>query len=283
MTDLTAAADIQSTVARALAEDLGDIGDVTAALIPAEQTASATILLRETAIIAGRPWFDEAFRQIDDSLEIQWHCDEGSEQVADTVICTLSGNARNLLTGERTALNFLQTLSGTATTTSYYAKALDNSGTRILDTRKTLPGLRMAQKYAVKCGGGKNHRIGLFDQFLIKENHIMAAGSITKAVNTARKLHPQLKIEVETENLEEFDEALTTDAHIIMLDNYDIDSMKEAVRRNQGRKRLEVSGNVTLEQLPKIAATGVNFISSGALTKDVKSIDFSMRFKNTNA
>lgn len=271
--------DISTSVSCALQEDLGDAGDVTASLIPAKNTAEATILLREPATIAGRPWFDEVFRQVDASMMVDWQIEEGSQQPAETVICKLQGNARNLLTAERTALNFLQTLSGTATTTQRYAAALAGTKTRILDTRKTLPGLRQAQKYAVACGGGQNHRIGLFDMVLIKENHIMAAGSITAAVERARELYPQLKIEVETENLDEFNEALASSADVIMLDNYQYDEMCEAVKRNANRKKLEVSGNVTIEHLGDIASTGVDFISSGALTKDIKSIDFSMRFK----
>ncbi|MGF1545793.1 MAG: carboxylating nicotinate-nucleotide diphosphorylase [Thiotrichales bacterium] len=271
--------DLERTVQCALAEDVGS-GDVTAALIPADATAVATVVLRETALICGRPWFDATFLQLDPSLEIDWAIDEGSIQSAETLLCTLRGSARTLLTGERTALNFLQTLSGTATLTRRYADALAGSATRILDTRKTLPGLRLAQKYAVACGGGQNHRLGLYDQVLLKENHIAAAGSITLAVAQARTLYPQLPIEVETENLDEFTEALATSADIIMLDDYSHTDIAEAVRRNAGRKKLEISGGVTLANLAEYAALGVDYISSGALTKDVRGIDLSMRFSN---
>lgn len=269
---------LEFTVRNAIEEDVGD-GDVTASLIPKDKQAVATVVCREAAIICGRPWFDEVFRQLDPDIKIDWQIEESSEQGADTLLCTLTGNARHILTGERTALNFLQTLSGTATTTQRYAKALQGSGTRILDTRKTLPGLRLAQKYAVHCGGGMNHRIGLFDQVLIKENHIMSAGSITAAVEAARQLHPQLKVEVETENLTEVEEALKAGADIIMLDNFSHDDMRTAVQMNNGLAKLEVSGNVTIELLAALAEIGVDYISSGALTKNLQSIDLSMRFQ----
>ncbi len=271
--------DLGENVRTALAEDIGS-GDVTAGLIPADKTARATVLLRENAVICGRPWFDEVFRQIDAAVDIEWLVDEGSRQPANTVLCRLHGNARSLLAGERAALNFLQLLSGTATTTRRYVDAIAGLPTRVLDTRKTIPGLRLAQKYAVRRGGGKNHRIGLYDQVLIKENHIAAAGSITAAVNTAVERHPDLLVEVEAENLVEFEEALGTPAHIIMLDNFSLDDMRRAVRINQGRKKLEASGNVTLDTIRDIAETGVDYISSGALTKDVHSIDLSMRFSD---
>ena len=269
---------LENTVRIALAEDIG-AGDVTADLIATDTQAEAQVIVREAAIICGRPWFDEAFRQVDKNIKIDWHVEEGGQQTAGTKICTLKGSARHLLTAERAALNFLQTLSGTATTTARYAAELAGTKTQILDTRKTIPGLRRAQKYAVACGGGKNHRIGLYDQILIKENHIMSAGSIKAAVATARTKYPQLKIEVETENLDEFEQALAADADIIMLDNYNHDDMKKAVALNQGKAKIEVSGNVTLDNLKAIASTGVDFISSGALTKDLHSIDLSMRFK----
>ena len=269
---------LADTVRTALEEDIGP-GDVTADLIDSATQATAHVIVREPAIICGRPWFNEVFRQIDPGIRIDWHIGEGSLQAADARICTLTGSARHLLTGERTALNFLQTLSGTATTTAQYAAELQGSGAQILDTRKTIPGLRRAQKYAVTCGGGRNHRIGLYDQILIKENHIMSAGSIRAAVATARKKYPQLQIEVETENLDEFAQALDAGADIIMLDNFTLDAMREAVRLNNGRVKIEVSGNVTLETLREIAATGVDYISSGALTKHLRSIDFSMRFE----
>ena len=269
--------DLEQNVRIALAEDIG-AGDVTANLIPAEATASAAVLLREEAVICGRPWFDEVFRQIDPAIEIDWQTAEGRRQEADTILCRLQGNARNLLAGERTALNFLQLLSGAATTTRRYADALTDLPAQVLDTRKTIPGLRLAQKYAVAIGGGRNHRIGLHDQVLIKENHIAAAGSIAQAVATAVIRYPELLVEVETENLAEFEEALATGAHIIMLDNFSLDDMRHAVEMNAGRKKLEASGNVTLATIRDIALTGVDYISSGALTKDVKSIDLSMRF-----
>ncbi len=269
--------DLEQNVRIALAEDIGT-GDVTASLIPAEATASATVLLREEAVVCGRPWFDEVFRQIDPAIEIEWQVEEGHREQADTILCRLRGNARNLLAGERAALNFLQLLSGTATTSRCYADVLAGLPTQVLDTRKTIPGLRLAQKYAVAAGGGRNHRIGLYDQVLIKENHIAAAGSITQAVATAVARYPELLVEVETENLDEFEEALATGAHVIMLDNFSLDDMRRAVEMNAGRKKLEASGNVTLDTIRDIALTGVDYISSGALTKDVKSIDLSMRF-----
>lgn len=273
---------LESTVKQALSEDIQS-GDVTASLIPETQTAKAKVICREPALICGRPWFDEVFQQLDPDLVIDWHVEEGSYQEADTLLCTLTGNARNILTGERAALNFLQTLSGTATTTRTYAQVLDGTKTDILDTRKTLPGLRLAQKYAVKCGGGRNHRIGLFDQVLIKENHIMAAGSIESAVKTAKSLYPDLLVEVETENLDEVSQALQAQADIIMLDNFSHEDMRRAVEMNKDQAKLEVSGNVTLEMLQKLSEIGVDYISSGALTKNVQSIDLSMRFSMDKA
>ncbi len=275
--------DLKDTVANALREDIGT-GDVTADLIAAETQATATVLVREQAVICGRPWFDEVFHQVDERIDIRWQVEEGEAVGADTVLCHLAGPARQLLIAERAALNFLQTLSGTATTTARYAAELAGSQCQILDTRKTIPGLRLAQKYAVACGGGKNHRIGLYDQVLIKENHIMAAGSIANAVALARSLHPGLKIEVETENLDEFQQALDAGADIIMVDNYSLEDMAKAVSMNRaqtgGKTKIEASGNVTLPRLRELAATGVDFISSGALTKDVQSIDLSMRFQS---
>ncbi|MGV6818288.1 MAG: carboxylating nicotinate-nucleotide diphosphorylase [Thiotrichales bacterium] len=270
--------DLKENVRIALKEDVGS-GDVTADLIPPEQQAVATLYLRQPAIICGQPWFNEAFRQIDETVSLKWLVEEGSRQPGESIICEIQGNARSILTAERVALNFLQLLSGTATTTQQYAAAIAHTEARVLDTRKTIPGLRLAQKYAVKTGGGQNHRIGLYDQILIKENHIAAAGSIEQAVKTAKEKCPTLKIEVETENLQEFREAFNSDADIIMLDNYSLEQMKEAVAINNGRKLLEASGNVTLERIAKIAETGVDFISSGALTKDLQSIDLSLRFR----
>lgn len=268
---------LDKTVKTALDEDIGS-GDLTAHLIAADTASQAHILLREDAILCGRPWFDEVFRQIDPQIKIDWRIEESSRQTANTIVCELTGKARGLLSAERAALNFLQLLSATATTTSRYAAALRGTSCQILDTRKTIPGLRLAQKYAVACGGGKNHRLGLYDQILIKENHIEAAGSITRAVSAAKAKYPGVVIEVETENLTQFREALGTGADILMLDNYSIEDMRQAVNLNQGQKKLEASGNVTLQTLPDIANTGVDYISSGALTKDVISIDLSMRF-----
>ena len=271
--------DLEKNVRDALSEDIGS-GDVTASLIPNSESASATILLREEAVICGQPWFNEVFRQLDRKVVIDWHVDEGILQAEDTQLCTISGNARTLLAGERAALNFLQLLSGTATTTHRYADAIKGLSTRVLDTRKTIPGLRLAQKYAVAAGGGSNHRIGLFDMILIKENHIAAAGSISQAVSSAKQLYPHLKTEVETENLKEFREALTTAADIVMLDNFNLSDLRQAVKENRKHKILEASGNVTLESIRSIAETGVDFISSGALTKNIDSIDLSMRFES---
>lgn len=269
--------DLSASVSFALKEDIGS-GDVTAGLIDSTAVASANILLREDAIICGQPWFDETFRQLDDSITVDWKIEEGSQQSAETVICVIHGNARHLLTAERTAINFLQTLSGTATVVRQYADLLEGTNATILDTRKTLPGLRLAQKYAVPFGGGENHRVGLYDRVLIKENHIAASGSISQAVAIAKQQQPDLKIEVETESLDEFRIALKTDADIIMLDNFSLQDMATAVKENKTEKSLEASGNVSLETVRDIAETGVDYISCGALTKDVKSIDFSMRF-----
>ena len=260
-------------------EDIGP-GDVTAALVPADQAIRARVISREAAVIAGCPWFSESFKQLDPAVLLQWQVQDGAYVAAGATLCELSGPARSILTGERTALNFLQLLSGTATTTAQYVAAVAGTGCRILDTRKTLPGLRTAQKYAVLCGGGSNHRIGLFDQVLVKENHIAAAGSIAAAVNSARRLSPGLKVEVETENLVEFDQALAAAADIIMLDEFSLKDMCGAVTRNRRSSRpakLEVSGGVTLESIRSIASTGVDFISVGALTKHVRAVDLSMR------
>lgn len=268
-------------VSRALAEDIGS-GDLTAGLIPAKQTAVAQVFCREQAIICGRPWVDEVFHQTNRHLQIDWNCEDGDRVEADTLVFSVSGNAAHILTAERTALNFLQTLSGTATQTAEYMRYMETSDTQLLDTRKTLPGLRLAQKYAVACGGGTNHRIGLYDAILIKENHIMAAGGITQAVKTAQQLHPGINIEVETENLTELQEALNAKANIIMLDNFSLEAIYQAVEINKHHAtpaKLEVSGNIEHQNLTRLLQTGVDFISTGALTKHVKAIDFSMRFK----
>lgn len=269
--------DIQTTVARALDEDIGS-GDVTAGLIPAAKQASATVICREAAILCGTAWFNEVFRQLDPAVHIIWQHQDGERVTANAVLCTLQGSARSILSGERAALNFLQTLSATATATRRYVDLVAHTQCRILDTRKTLPGLRTAQKYAVVCGGGTNHRIGLYDRVLIKENHIMAAGSITAAIQQARQLHPGILVEVETENLQELAEATAAQADIIMLDEYSLADMREAVRITDGRIPLEASGGVSPETLVAIAETGVNFVSIGGITKHVRAVDLSMRF-----
>ena len=262
----------------ALQEDIRD-GDLTADLIAADSQSEATVVCREEAILAGQDWFNEVFKQIDSDVSVTWHFNDGDAVPADAIICSLSGLSRSLLTGERSALNFVQTLSATATQTNQYVKAIAGTHTCILDTRKTLPGMRLAQKYAVTCGGGKNHRVGLYDMILIKENHIMAAGSITQAITNARKLHPGIKIEVETETLAEFEEACAADADIIMLDDFDNETMRQAVNNNPKKIPLEASGNVDMDTILGIAQTGVDLISIGAITKHIRAIDLSMRFK----
>ena len=273
--------ELERAVAAALAEDLGFLplakGDITASLIPPQQQASATIITREDCVVCGTAFADEVFRQLGGEVQLNWQVKDGDKVSANTLLCTLSGPARILLTGERTALNFLQLLSATASVTAHYVQFLAGSKTRLLDTRKTLPGLRFAQKYAVTVGGGKNHRIGLYDAFLIKENHIAAAGSIANAVASARQNFPGKPVEVETENLQELQQALTAGADIIMLDNFSLADINQAVALNNGQAKLEVSGNITSERLTELAATGVDYISSGALTKHVQAIDLSMR------
>lgn len=275
--------EIRRGVSQALAEDLGYLpvaqGDITASLIPASQQATATVITREDCVVCGTAWVDEVFAQLSDQVVINWLVHDGDKVTANTVLCEISGPAAILLTGERTALNFLQTLSGTATTTARYVALLAGSKTRLLDTRKTLPGLRLAQKYAVACGGGKNHRMGLYDAFLIKENHIAAAGGIANAVQTARQNFPGKPVEVEVEDLTELEQALSAGADIIMLDNFPLADINRAVSINQNRAKLEVSGNVTAESLRALAATNVDYISSGALTKNVQAIDLSMRLR----
>lgn len=278
MNDINYFENIENIVAVALDEDI-KTGDLTAGLIPENIQATANIFCRENAIICGRPWFDEVFRQIDEQAKIEWLCEEGESVVKDQLICTITGSARHILTAERTALNFLQTLSGTATTTAAYVKPLAGTRTKLLDTRKTLPCLRLAQKYAVACGGGQNHRIGLYDAILLKENHIMAAGGIAEAIGLARFQHPGKTVEVETESLLEVQEALEGGADIIMLDNFTVAMMHEAVALVNNKAKLEVSGNVEIEHLETLAKTQVDFISTGAITKHLRSIDLSMRFK----
>jgi len=268
-------------VSRALREDIGS-GDVTAALLPAATQFKALVVCREAAIISGIPWFDETYRQLDRAVQVTWRVREGGRVAAGSRLCDLSGPARAILTGERTALNFLQLLSGVATATANYVAAVSGTGSRILDTRKTLPGLRTAQKYAVLCGGGSNHRLGLFDQVLIKENHIAAAGSIGAAVQAARRLSPGLKVEVEAENLAQLHAALAAGADIIMLDDFSLEDMRAgvaAVRASGTAAKLEASGGVSLDTIRAIAATGVDCISVGALTKHVRAVDLSMRFE----
>ncbi|MEJ2654541.1 MAG: carboxylating nicotinate-nucleotide diphosphorylase [Acidihalobacter sp.] len=268
---------IELNIDAALAEDLGP-GDLTAALIPEALEAEATVITRERAVICGAPWFDAVFARIDPQVRVEWEIAEGETAEPNQPLCRLQGPARALLSGERTALNFLQTLSGTATAARRYANLLAGSNTQLLDTRKTLPGLRRAQKYAVACGGGHNHRMGLYDAILIKENHIAAAGSITAAVAQARNLSPQVSVEVETENLTELDEALTAGADIIMLDEFGLEDMREAVRRTRGRAKLEVSGSVDEARLRELTNIGVDYVSVGALTKHLRAVDLSMRF-----
>ena len=278
MTHLPAPAleNVRRDVERALAEDIGS-GDATASLIAASATAAASVVTREAAILCGRPWFDACFVALDPGIAIDWHVAEGSRVSAGQRLCSLRGSARALLSGERCALNFLQTLSATATVTARHVDAVRGTRAVILDTRKTLPGLRLAQKYAVRCGGGSNHRIGLFDAILIKENHIAAAGSLAAAVNAARAQHPRLTVEVEVENFEELDEALAAGVDRIMLDEFSLGDLRRAVDHVAGRIPLEASGGVDLERLRAIAETGVDYISIGALTKHIRAIDLSMR------
>jgi len=261
----------------AICEDVGD-GDITAQLIPEDEIALATVISREDCILCGMDWFEEVFRQIDDEVLIEWNFEDGDVLEAGQTICSLSGSARSLLTGERTALNFLQTLCSTATLSSEYASTVVGTGAVVLDTRKTIPGLRMAQKYAVSCGGCQNHRIGLYDAILIKENHILACGSIAQAVEEARFYNPEILIEVEVESIDELKQALVANADRALLDNFSNELLIEAVKICAGKIPLEASGNVTLKTIREIALTGVDFISTGALTKDVKAIDLSMRF-----
>lgn len=270
-------AHIDEDVRHALDEDVGQ-GDITAKLVPADGIWKASIYSRENAILCGRNWFDAVFRHLDEKVDLRWYAADGDAVKPHQVVCTLKGPARSLLTGERTALNFLQTLSGTATLARQYAKQVEGLDTRILDTRKTIPGLRRAQKYAVRTGGCHNHRMGLYDAFLIKENHIAAAGSIIAAVQNARALDATLPVEVEVEDLDELQQALQTDTDRIMLDNFTPDDIEKAVTLNAGRAELEASGSITLNNLRQYAETGVDYISIGALTKDIKAIDLSMRF-----
>jgi len=268
---------IREQVRLALAEDLGD-GDRTAELIPVDVVGVAHVICREAAVLCGTAWFDEVFRRLDPAIVVRWFAQDGAAIGPDQLLCELSGSSRNLLTGERTALNYLQTLSGTATRARRYADAVAGTGVRLLDTRKTIPGLRLQQKYAVTCGGCANHRIGLYDAILIKENHIAAAGSIAAAVTRARSGSPELEIEVEVESLDELEQALASGVQRVLLDNFDLDGLRGAVALAGGRARLEASGGVSLEGLRAIAETGVDDISIGGLTKHLDAVDFSMRF-----
>ena len=276
LADLTA--EIEANVRRALAEDIGS-GDITAQLIPAERLAHATVITREAAVVSGSAWVDAVFRQVDPRVAVHWQVRDGERVSPNQVLFTLEGPARALLSGERSALNFLQTLSAVATRCRHYADLVAGTQVKLLDTRKTLPGLRLAQKYAVTCGGCHNHRIGLFDAFLIKENHIAACGGIAAAVAAAQRIAPGKQVEVEVENLEELQEALAAGADIIMLDELSLEDMRTAVRLNAGRAKLEASGGINDTTLRSIAETGVDYISMGTLTKDVRAVDLSMRLQ----
>ncbi len=268
---------IEELAHMAIREDIGD-GDLTAQLIPEDEIAIATVISREDCVLCGMDWFEEVFRQIDNEVLIEWNFEDGDALEAGQSICSLSGSARSILSAERAGLNFLQTLSATATLSAEYASAVVGTGAVVLDTRKTIPGLRLAQKYAVSCGGCQNHRIGLYDAILIKENHILACGSIGQAIEEARFHNPEMPIEVEVESIDELNQALAANADRVLLDNFTNEKLVEAVKICDGKIPLESSGNVTLDTVHDIALTGVDFISTGALTKDVKAIDLSMRF-----
>jgi nicotinate-nucleotide pyrophosphorylase (carboxylating) len=269
------------TVRAALNEDIGS-GDITALLIPKEQTASATVICREQAVLCGQPWFDAVFAELDSHISVCWQAQDGDNIKNNQTLCTVTGPARSILTGERTALNFLQTLSATATLARRYAETVADLPVRILDTRKTIPGMRQAQKYATRTGGCDNHRSGLYDAILIKENHIAATGSINNAVSAARNNNANVMIEVEVENADQLQQALAAGADRLLLDNFDIDALTAAVQRVAGRAEVEASGNITLENLRDTARTGVDFISIGALTKNIQAIDLSMLFRNSS-
>lgn len=270
--------DLTRSVRFALQEDV-QTGDINAELIPADEVMQAHVITREDAVICGTDWVNETFKQIDPKVEVIWHCQDGDKVNANSRLFSVKGLARSLLTGERTALNFLQLLSGVATRCHQFKQHVEGTQVTLLDTRKTIPGLRTAQKYAVTCGGCANHRMGLYDAFLIKENHIRACGSIANAVATAKSNHPDKPVEVEVENLAEFEQALSAGADIIMLDNFSNDDKRKAVALNQGKAKLEASGGIEEQQLREVAETGVDYISLGTLTKDVKAIDLSMRIE----
>ena len=274
--------EIEDNVIVALREDIGT-GDITAELIPEDEIVLASVITREACVFCGMDWFEEVFRQVSDEVFIEWNVEDGDHVEANATLCSISGSARSILSAERTALNFIQLLSATATRAAQYANAVEGTGAVVLDTRKTIPGLRLAQKYAVSCGGCQNHRIGLYDAILIKENHIAAHGSIAGAVEEAKFLHPDTMVEVEVENIDEFRQALKAGASRVLLDNFSTDELREAVAINNEQAdaekiELEASGGVTLDNIHSIAQTGVHYISTGALTKDVKAIDLSMRF-----
>ncbi|EPR9081746.1 carboxylating nicotinate-nucleotide diphosphorylase [Cronobacter dublinensis] len=275
--------DIPVTVAQALREDLGGetdaSRDITAQLLPPDSRSHAVVITREAGVFCGKRWVDEVFIQLGGDISVTWRVNDGDSVQPDQPLFELEGPSRVLLTGERTALNFVQTLSGVASEVRRYVALLEGTHTQLLDTRKTIPGLRSALKYAVLCGGGANHRLGLSDAFLIKENHIIASGSVRQAVEKAFWLHPDVPVEVEVESLDELDDALKAGADIIMLDNFNVEQMRAAVKRTAGQARLEVSGNVTLETLRAFAETGVDYISVGALTKHIRALDLSMRFR----
>ena len=268
---------IINQAANALDEDVGN-GDISAGLIDAEARLETKLLVREDAVLCGCQWFDEVFRQCDDSITTRWHAGDGDRITANSIVCEVSGPARGLLTGERSALNFLQTLSGTATLTQTYTDKIKHTQCKILDTRKTIPQLRVAQKYAVLCGGGSNHRIGLFDAFLIKENHLAASGGIASAVARAREMHPHKLLEVEVEDLQQLQQAIDAEVDRVLLDNFSLAALQQAVELTDRRIELEASGNIDLHRLLEVALTGVDFISIGALTKNLRAIDFSLRY-----
>lgn len=269
--------EIIENVRAALAEDVGS-GDITAQLLPDNVMSTAQVITREKGVLCGTAWFEEVFKQLDPAIQVEWFAKDGDLIQPNQILVKMNGSARSLLTGERAALNFLQLLSGVSSKVAQYVEIVKNTGVVLLDTRKTIPGLRRAQKYAVKCGGGQNHRMGLYDAFLIKENHIAAAGSITDAIQKARSIAPDKPVEVEVENLDQLKEALAVNVEIVLLDNFNLYSMREAVRINEKRAKLEASGGVSSEKLLDIAETGVDYISIGGLTKNVKALDLSMRF-----
>jgi len=268
---------IEKNVRASLEEDIGD-GDITASLISSQEQAHAIVLVRESAVLSGSLWFQKVFETLDPKIKVKWRFKDGDTIQAGDIVCEVIGSARTILTGERTALNFLQTLSGTATKTHRFVKTLEHSTTKILDTRKTLPGLRLAQKYAVLCGGGYNHRMGLYDAILIKENHILACGSIVKAVAQAKRSNPAMRVEVEVESIEELQEAVDAEADMVLLDNFSLDNVKKAIAIVDNSLLIELSGGMDLDKVAELKDLGADFISIGTLTKDIHATDFSMRF-----